>query len=282
MTFLITGATGAIGSRVVEHLLARGERPRVFVRDAHKARGRYGNRVDVWVGDLADATSLLDALAGVDVLFLLNSGPELASRDGAAAESAKVAGVKHLVKLSSMDARQEVGTGAWHARGEAAIRASGIAFTFVQPGGFMSNALEWTASIKAEGVMRAPTGDGKIAFIHPDDIAAVATEVLTTGQYNGQSLPITGPEALNHSEMAAKIGAAIGKPVSFQPISEAKELQQMMESGAPPSIIEAHLSIYRAIREGRLASVTDNVERVLGRRPVTFDQWARENAAAFL
>ncbi len=282
MTYLITGATGAIGSRVVDRLLALGDRPRVFVRDPRKARVRYGNRVDVAVGDLADATSLLAALAGVDVLFLVNSGPELASRDRAAAESAKAAGVKHLVKLSSMDARQNVGTGAWHARGEAAIRASGIAFTFVQPAGFMSNALAWSASIKAEGVIGAPTGDGRIAFIHPDDIAAVATEVVTTGQYKGESLPITGPEALNHSEMTAKIGGAIGKPVRFHPISEEQERQQMMESGDPPAIIEAHMSIYRAIREGRLAGVTDNVERVLGRQPRSFDQWAQENAAAFL
>jgi uncharacterized protein YbjT (DUF2867 family) len=281
MTYLITGATGDIGSRVVERLLDRGDRPRVFVRDVEKARARYGDRVDLAAGDLADTESLLGALRGVDALFLVNSGPELASRDEAAAKAAKAAGVKHLVKLSSMDARRDVGTGAWHALGESAIRASGIAFTFVQPAGFMSNALGWATSIKAEGVVRAPTGDGRIAFIHPGDIAAVTTKVLTAGDYGGESLPITGPEALSYAEMTAKIGAAAGKPLRFQPISEQQERQRMIESGDAVEMAAAHVSIYRAIREGRLATVTANVDRVTGQRPLGFDRWVQENAAAF-
>src|SRR5208282_648964 len=113
----------------------------------------------------------------------------------------------------SLDAQQDVGSGVWHARGESAIRSSGITFTFVQPTGFMANALFWAAPIKAGGVVRSATGDGKIPFIHTDDIAAVAIEALTTRKYDGQSLPITGPEALSYAEMAAKIGAVIGKPV---------------------------------------------------------------------
>jgi uncharacterized protein YbjT (DUF2867 family) len=281
MSYLITGATGDIGSRVVERLLKRGDRPRIFVRDREKAQARYGDRVEIAVGDLANTESLLAALGGVEALFLVNSGPELASRDEAAAVVAKAAGVKHLVKLSSLDAEQEVGTGAWHARGESAIRASGITFTFVQPSGFMSNALEWAASIEAEGVVRAPTGDGRIAFIHPDDIAAVATEGLSTREFEGKSLPITGPEHLSYSEMTAKIGAAVGKPLRFQPITDEQERRHMIESGCPPEIVDAHLSIYRGIREGRLAIVTDNVDRVLRKKPISFVRWVEENAGAF-
>jgi uncharacterized protein YbjT (DUF2867 family) len=262
-------------------LLQRGERPRVFVRDAQKARARFGDRVDIAVGDLADGSSLLAALCGIEALFLVNSGPEIPDRDELAAKAAKAAGVRHLVKLSSMDAQQDVGTGVWHARGEAAIRASGITSTFVQPTGFMANALFWAASIKAGGVVRSATGDGKIPFIHTDDIAGVATEALTTRKYDGQSLPITGPEALSYAEMAAKIGAVIGKPAGFQAIGEEVVRQRMSESGDSEEMIAAHLSIYRAIREGRLAEVSGNVERVLGRKPIAFDRWAQENAKAF-
>jgi uncharacterized protein YbjT (DUF2867 family) len=281
VTYLITGATGTIGSRVVERFLARGDRPRIFVRDVEKARARFGHRVDVVVGDLADAGSLHSALKGIDAVFLVNSGPELASRDAAAAKAAKAAGVKHLVKLSSMDAQQDVGTGTWHACGESAIRVSGIVFTFVQPTGFMSNALEWATSIKAEGLVRAPTGGGRIPFIHPDDIAAVATKVLTTPEYHGESLPITGPEALSYAEMTAKIGEAVGKPLRFEAITDEQERKHMTVDGARSEIIAAHLSIYRAIREGRLATVTDNVARVVGQRPIAFDRWTQENAKAF-
>jgi uncharacterized protein YbjT (DUF2867 family) len=145
----------------------------------------------------------------------------------------------------------------------------------------MSNALEWAPSIKVEGVVRAPTGDGRIAFIHPDDIAAVATQVLTTREYDQESLPITGPQALSYAEMTAKIGSAIGKPLRFDSISEELERRQMIENGAPEGIVAAHLSIYRAIREGRLAGVTDNVERVTGRKPITFERWTEQNVGAF-
>jgi (4-alkanoyl-5-oxo-2,5-dihydrofuran-3-yl)methyl phosphate reductase len=281
MTYLVTGATGEVATRVVEFLLERGERPRVFVRDVRKARRRFGDRVDAAIGDLADAGSLFAALQGMDALFLVNGGPEIPRRDELAAKAAKAAGVRHLVKLSSMDAQQDVGTGVWHARGEAAIRASGITFTFVRPTGFMVNALFWAAPIKAAGVVRSATGGGKIPFIHTDDIAGVATEALTTRKYDGRSLPITGPEALSYAEMAAKIGAVIGKPVGFEAIGEEVVRQRMSESGDSEEMIAAHLSIYRAIREGRLAEVTGTVERVLGRKPITFDRWAQQNAPAF-
>jgi uncharacterized protein YbjT (DUF2867 family) len=145
----------------------------------------------------------------------------------------------------------------------------------------MSNALFWARSIEAEGVVRTSTGDGKIPFIHSQDIADVATRALTSQLYNGESLPITGPEALSYAEMAAKIGTAIGKPIQFQAIAEEEERRQMIARGDSPELVTAHLSIYRAIREGRLATVTDTVERVLERKPITFDQWVRENATSF-
>lgn len=145
----------------------------------------------------------------------------------------------------------------------------------------MSNALFWAKSIKAEGIVHSATGDGKIAFIHPRDIADAATEALVSEAYRGSSLPITGPEALSYAAMAAQIGSVIGKPLRIQPISDQQVRHEQMAWGAPEPEIEAHLSIYRAIREGRLATVTDTIERVLGRKPIAFDQWASENAQAF-
>jgi uncharacterized protein YbjT (DUF2867 family) len=282
MTFLITGATGNIGALVVERLLEQKERPRIFARDAEKARARFGDRADIAVGDLSDAASLSRALAGVDGLFLVNSGHDLDVRDGAAATVAKAMGVRHLVKLSTIDAEQQnVGTGVWHARGEAAIRASGIAFTFVRPSGFMVNALWWAKSIKAGGVVRSSTGEGKIPFIHSDDIAGVVTKALTTRQYDGASLSITGPEALSYRQMTDKIGLALGRALRYEPISDEDARQQQIGWAAPEPLVEARLSIFRAIREGRLAEVTDGVERVLGRAPIAFDRWVEENVGAF-
>lgn len=281
MKYLITGATGDVGSKVAQLLVRSGERPRVFVRDAQKAMSRFGDRVDVFVGDLADPNSLRTALQGVDEFFLVNTGPEIPLRDEIAAKAAKATGVKHLVKLSSMDVQHALAIGAWHEHGEAAVRASGVPFTMVQPTGFMSNLLAWTPSIKGEGVVRSSTGDGRRAFIHSDDIAAVAVKALTTREHDGQSLPITGPEALTFAEVTARIGAAIGKPLTFQPISDEEARQRYSRYSGSEEETEAHVALWRAIREGRLASVTDNVQRILGRKPITLEQWLTENAAAF-
>lgn len=281
MTFLITGATGDVGSRVVRGLLECSQRPRVFVRDAKKARAQFGDRVDVFVGDLTDSRSLSTALEGIDALFLVTTGPDIPALDEATARAAKTSGVKHLVKLSSLDVEQGLAIGAWHEGGEAAIRASGIPFTFVRPSGFMSNLLAWANSIKAERVVRASTGDGKRAFIHTDDIAAVATKALMTFGCDGKSLAVTGPEALSFGEATGKIAAAIGKRLRFEPISDEEARQRYAARSASPAETEAHVALWRAMREGRLAAVTNTVEQVLGRKPLTLDQWAIENAAAF-
>jgi uncharacterized protein YbjT (DUF2867 family) len=268
-------------SRVVELLVRRGERPRVFVRDIHKARSRFGERVDIFVGDLGSRESLTEALEGIDEFFLVNSGPRIPARDELAATVAKAAGVRHLVKLSSMDVKHGLAIGAWHEGGEAAIRASGIPFAFVQPTGFMSNLLAWAPSIKAERVVRASTGDGRRAFIHSDDIAGVAVMALTRSTYHGESLPISGPEALSFAEITARIGAAIGRPLTFQPISDEEAWERYSRISGSAEETEAHVALWRAIRDGRLATVTDNVERILGRQPIGLDQWLLENAGAF-
>jgi uncharacterized protein YbjT (DUF2867 family) len=281
MTYLITGATGDVGSKVVERLIGRGERPRVYVRNPEKAQTRFGDRVDVFVGDLGDPDALGSALKEVDAFFLANSGPEIPARDKMAATVAKAAYVKHLVKMSSLDVRQGLAIGAWHEKGEAAVRASGVPFTFLQPTGFMSNLLAWARLIKNEGVVRSSTGDGRRAFIHSDDIAAAAVEVLTSRSHVGESLALTGPEALTFSEVAAKIGAAVGKKLTFQSISDDEARRRYAAISGSQAETDAHVELWRAIREGRLATMTDTVERVLGRKAISLDQWVSENVAAF-
>jgi len=282
MRCLVTGATGDVGSKVVKRLIERGERPRIFVRDPEKAHALFGPKVEMCKGDSSDPASLKPAFESTDAVFLVNSGPEIPRRDQAAARAAREAGVKRVVKLSSLDVEQGLAIGAWHEKGEAAFRSSGIAFTFIRPSGFMSNLLAWAGSIKAEGAVRSSTGDGKRAFIHSDDIAAVAVEALTNARYEGQSLPITGPEALSFPEVTARIGAIIRKQLRFEAISDEEAgIRYAAATGAGPEETEAHVALWRAIREGQLGSVTDTVERILGRKPISLDKWLEENAAAF-
>jgi uncharacterized protein YbjT (DUF2867 family) len=252
------------------------------VRDAKKAKVLFGDQVDIRVGDLEKPrSSLAAALAGVDGVFLVTDGPDLDSRDRAVAIAAKSAGVRHVVKLSTLDVQTGVGTGPWHARGEAAVRESGVAFTFIQSAGFMLNALGWSHSIRELGVLRTSTGQGKIAFIHPDDIADVAVAALITRDHDGQSLVITGPEALSYGQMAAAIGSAIRKRVRFEEISDQRAYAGVVRWAGKGPYADALVDIWRAVREGRLAAVSNGVKRVLEREAIPFGRWAQANANAF-
>jgi uncharacterized protein YbjT (DUF2867 family) len=282
MKYLITGATGDVGARVTRQLLERGIRPRVLTRSEEKARALFADGVDVCVGDLADSISMRAAMREIDTVFLVNVGPEIPRRDEMAASIAREEGVRHIVKLSSMDVEQGLAIGAWHEKGEEAIRAAGVPFTFVRPTGFMSNLLAWAHSIKAEGVVRSSTGDGRRAFIHSEDIASVCVAALLTEEYAGKVLSITGPESLNWTEVTERISKAMGKPMRYQFISDEEARERYSKISGSEEETEAHVALWRAIREGRLGAVTDGVEQVLGRKPIALQQWVEENLRSFL
>lgn len=285
MTYMVTGASGNIGGRVVERLIARGERPRVLTRNADKVRRRFGDRAEIVAGEPADALQLTAALRGVEALFLVSAGPELARLDAVAAQAARAAEVGRIVKLSALGARAKsdsaTAVALWHAHGEAAIQAVEVPYTFLQPVGFMSNALEWARSIKAQGVVRASTGEGRIAMIHPDDIADVALQALTTGAHEGRALAITGPVALSYAEMVAQLSAAIGKPLAFEAISDEHARANLLGFGLDRELADALILLWSEVRAGLLSVVTQEVERVTGHPARSFEQWAAENAAAF-
>ena len=138
---LVTGATGTVGREVVGLLVKDGQKVRAMTRDPKKAR--FDPKVEVVAGDFARPETLEKAAQGAEAVFSLSTGPELGAHEGALARAAKKAGAKRLVKLSVMGA----GSGGenvivkWHDAGEKAIRESGLAWTFVRPGTFMSNVL---------------------------------------------------------------------------------------------------------------------------------------------
>ncbi|MBK9220002.1 MAG: NmrA family NAD(P)-binding protein [Uliginosibacterium sp.] len=193
---------------------------------------------------------------------------------------ARAAGIQHLVKLSTLDVLTGVGTGPWHARGEAAVCESGVPHTFIQTAAFMSNALSWADAIRTSGVLCSSTDEGKIAFIHPEDIADVVVAVLGQRSARNASLVITGPESLSYREMVTVIGNAIGKPVRYALRTDAEALA-LAQQWAERPYAEALVDIWRAVREGRQATVSHGVVQVLGRAPRRFAEWVEENIRAF-
>jgi len=277
---LVTGATGQVGSELVQQLLAQGQSVRVFTRDASKVT-HLGDRVEIATGDFGQPGSLRAALQGIEKLFLMSQEMG-ASQVEAATKAAGQAGVKQIVLLSSLGSETPVfALGKWHADREAHVRASGIPWTFLRPGMFMTNALQWADSIKGQGVVYFPGGQGKVAPIDPYDIAAVAALALTQPGHEGQIYTLTGSELLTYAEQVETIAKALGRPVRYVdvPLSAARE--GMLQSGMSAPMADALLELMAFVREGKVEYRSDTTAQLLGRAPRTFAQWCAAHIAAF-
>lgn len=278
---LVLGATGTTGGEVARQLIAKGQRPRLLVRSPQKAR-EFEGKAEIVEGDMDSKESVASALKGIEKLYLVSAGVNGMDLEINAVDAAKKAGVRHVVKLSVIGADAPAMTfSKWHARSEKHLMGSGLAWTMVRPGNFMSNALMWAETIKTQGAFYQPTGEGRWAAIDPADIGAVAVAALTGSGHEGKAYSLTGPESMNAAQYAAKLSSAIGKPVKFVDVPPEAAKDGMLKSGIPAQYVEALLDLLAAMKAGKADGVTDTVEKVTGRKAGTFDAWARRHAAAF-
>jgi uncharacterized protein YbjT (DUF2867 family) len=280
---LITGSTGNVGSEVVKQLANAGHKVRALVRDPKEATGRLPTTVDVVVGDLDNVDTLVNALKGVEKLYLLAPlTPSLQQQEANVVEAAKRARVQHIVKHSALGAQWEANTLAkWHRAGERIVEQSAAQWTHIRPSGFFSNALGWAGMIKNGGTVYYPTGEGKLGVVDPRDIAAVAVKVLTEPGHSSKTYDVTGPVALSTREQVDLIGRAIGKQLKFVDIPDQAARESMLGMGMPAPIVEMMLEFCKAIKAGQAATVTDTVQKLTGKTPRTFEAWAQEYAATF-
>lgn len=270
---LVTGATGTIGSEVVRHLVAAGERPRVLVRDRAKARA-LGTDVEVHVGALEDPRALETSVAGVDRLFLLSAGLDGPALEGRAIEAARAAGVRHVVKLSVMGAEYEGITFArWHRTTERLLEASGLTWTFLRPGSFSSNALTWADTVRRDGAVYLPVGEGRSAVIDPSDVGEVAARILLSEGHEGKAYTLSGPTALSVQEQAGILGHRLGKSIQHVDVSLEVARAAMVGAGIPEAYVEGLLELHAATRAGLTGLTTPTVEALLGRPPRSFDDF---------
>jgi uncharacterized protein YbjT (DUF2867 family) len=279
---LVTGATGTVGSNVVRLLVEAkpNTKIRAMTRDPSKAKMPAG--VEVVKGDYDDPASLSAAMQGVEKLFLLALGPKLADNEGRAMAAAKVAGVKHVVKISTLGAQAKASKIAtWHRTGEEHVEASGISWTFLRPSGFMSNAMGWVGSIKNAGAVFGAQGTHKSAPIHPTDIAACAAKVLLSSGHENKAYGLTGGELFTVAEQVAVLSEVVGRPIRFVGLPDDKLRESMIAAGRPPALADGVVDLIRAVRENGGSPSLSDVPNLLGRPPLTWAQWCQEHAAAF-
>ena len=281
---LVTGATGNVGAELVRQLGAAGHDVRALVKDRQSAATMLGDGVELAEGDLTRPDTLDAAFRQVESAYLLLPMlPTLRQWDAELISAAKRAGVRHVVKHSNLGADQSDATTMqrWHRAGELLTEESGMAWTFIRPTGFMTNALAWAGMVKTSGTVYAPGGDGKLAVVDPRDIAAAAVAVLTQPGHEGKAYDITGPEALSAADQVSLIGEEIGRPLTYTDIPEPAARGSMLATGMPAEIVDALLEFMGGVRAGRSATVSDAVQELSGQRARTFADWVHDNASAF-
>src|SRR5437764_3174592 len=244
MRILVTGATGTVGREIVPQLLERGQAVRAMSRTPAKASALFGGGVEVVRGDFDDRASLQAAIDGVERVFLLTAQLSGRPPDATVCALAAQAGTRQIVRLSVLEAGGDENdpiTG-WHTAAENAIKASGLAWTFLRPGGFMSNTLAWAETIRREHTVRSLFADQKVAWIDPYDIAAVAAHVLTEEGHAGQAYPLSGPQALSPREPSAILAAALGTAIDVVDLPPAQVREAMIAQGMPPEGADAVLA----------------------------------------
>lgn len=277
MTILVSGATGMVGRHVVAELVQTGQRVRALTRTPSAASLPDG--VEVVGGDLTDPSSLEASLDGVDRMYLLPVGR--AARDVVAA--AKRAGVTRIVVLSGALADTDDSEDGYLAV-ERAVEDSGLEWTYVRPGEFAANWLDWAPSIKEGRVVRRPYGAAVTQPTHEADIATVAATVLVEDGHAGRTYTLAGPEALTTVAQVETIGAAIGAMVRFEELDPAEARAEWIGNGYPQTFVDWILAMWG--ESARDPAPTNEewagvVPRLTGRPAQTFAQWATDHAADF-
>ena len=274
--YLVTGATGNVGSEVVGGLTAAGYPVRALIRQ--NATARLPDGVETAAGDLNVPDSVKRALTGVQGAFLLPGYADMSGLVNVIREG----GVKRVVLLSGSSAASGDLTNAitaYMVASEQAVRASGLAWTILRPSAFMSNTFQWIPQIAAGDVIRAPFASVGVAMIDPADIGTAAALALTTRGHEGQIYRITGPETLLPADRVRILSRVLGRDLRFEPQSD-DEAYAEMTATMPRQYVDAFLNFYV---DGALdeSPVLPTFQQITGHPPHTFRQWVQAHAAAF-
>jgi uncharacterized protein YbjT (DUF2867 family) len=273
---LVTGATGKVGQELVKELQRAGSPFKLGVREPANA-----SATDAVLFDFDRPETFGPALDGVDSLFLLTPGGT--DREAAVVDAANKAGVKRIVKQSVWGAEREGFIfGREHRVIEKKIEASGLRWSFLRPNGFMQNFITSHApTIKSQGAFSLCHGNVAYSIIDARDIGAVAAKVLTEKDHDGKAYTLSGPESLTNQQMAEKLSKATGKAVRYVDMPPAEYKKMLVGFGMPEPFVDAFIDLQRYYASGDAETVTPDVEKVLGRKPISFDQFALDHASAW-
>jgi len=289
-TLAIAGASGSLGRRTAELALERGVDPAQLVlvtRDPAKLADLAARGAQVRAGDFDAPQTLPAALAGVERLLLISTdavGRRVAQHT-AAIDAAKAAGVAHVAYTSLPRPEGDHPTGplaADHHGTEEALKASGLAWTFLRNSLYTDLQLASGAHAVASGQLVTNAGGGRVAYVTREDCAAAAAGWLADGGHAGEALDVTGPALVTQAELAAALSAASGRPVEVVDVDDAAYAEGLVAGGVPAPLAQVFAGFGTAIRTGLLETRTDVVERLSGRAPTSVAAFLAAHADALV
>ena len=265
-TILVLGATGKTGRRIVERLQARG------------VPTRAGSRTAQPPIDWADRDTWAPALSGVAAVYVTYY-PDLAvpGAPEAVGELARLAGDQGVQRLVLLSGRGEEEA----QRSEEVVKEAGIDWTILRSSWFDQNFSEgFLIDSVLEGAVALPVGGVREPFVHADDLADIAVAALTEDGHAGQLYEVTGPRLLSYADAVAEIAAATGRDVRFETISMDEFAGGLAQAGLSEDEAWLVKYLFSEVMDGRNESLTDGVQRALGREPRDFADYTREAAAS--
>jgi len=280
---LITGASGNVGKTVLQEVAKSGAQHRAMYRRAEEAAKACAGTETV-VADFAKPETLGAALKNVDSVYLVCAPiPELVQLESNMIDACVAAGVKHVVQNSALGAGDyDKSFPIWHRKVEEKLKGTRLSWTILRPNSFHQNVVAFFApTIRTQGVFYNSMRDAKNSLLDVRDIAAVAAKSLAGGQHAGKIYELNGPEAINYTELAKKISKVAVREVRYLDIPMDAQKKAMLDQGMPEWLTTALLDLQEYYLSGKGGETDGLLQKLLGRAPITMDEFLKENAAEF-
>ncbi|MFC6837688.1 NmrA family NAD(P)-binding protein [Halomarina ordinaria] len=277
---LVTGATGTVGSALVERLRASPVPVRVAARSPDAARERFGDGPESVAFDLTRPETWGAALDGVDRLFLLFP-PRVGVRPVTAFVDAAVrTGVERVVTLSVVGADRVPVLP--HRRIERHVERAGPAYTHLRAGWFVQNLSGvHRPDVVERDELFVPAGRAALHLVDARDVAAVAATALTEAGHENRAYDLTLPEPLDFDAVAAAFSDVLDREIRYSAPSHLAFVRRLSRRGVPRSLVAFMALEYAVVRLGLASRTTDDLRRLLGRDPTSVEQFVADNREAF-
>lgn len=285
---VIMGATGTIGSMLLQRLAKQGIPVRAVSRDANKLSSQIAERgasnITAVSADASNQESLRRAFDGADQLFLaMSNSPRQVEMEASVIHTAAEAGIRHIVKISSppYDPASPVAVAKWHQEIEGILTQTRLDCTILRPYAFMQNVLRLSPTISSFQAFYGSMGDTACNFVDCRDIADAAAEVLLQREKAGRIYTLTGSEVHSYPQIAERLTNLLHKPIAYINLTSEEHKRDLMEVGHMPEWLASHVVEIQAMSMKLPESPTNDVKQLLGQEPRTMDAFLQEHVRYF-